>query len=90
MGQVVWLEAHRRRRLAGGEGSPGRVADPFGRLELAVRRLDEALHLAADDTVEELEVASELRAVTGAVTGRRYLDAATRAERLLARLRRTS
>jgi hypothetical protein len=94
MGEVVSLEAHRRRRL----GAVARrlfdatdARDPIDRLEEAVRGLDALLTGSRDiEPLDRLVVASELRAVTGAVTRRRYLDAALRAERLLDRLRRTS
>ena len=96
MGEVVSLEAHRRRRLTAAEpthAAPPQpdATDPIDRLELAVRGLDALLTgIQGIDPLDRLVVASELRAVTGAVTRRRYLDAAVRAERLLDRLRRTS
>ena len=87
MGEVVSLEAHRRRRLA-------RAPSPFealDRLELAVRRLDAAVRASSgSDPAEEHEIVAQLRLVTGAVASQHYLEAAVRAERLLDRLRRTS
>ncbi|HEY7283669.1 MAG TPA: hypothetical protein VID47_18985 [Actinomycetota bacterium] len=82
MGEVVSLADFRRTRAAGPGPAPPRA--PLERLALAVRRLESALGEVSP--FDEPELRRELVAVNGAVALGRYSTAASRTERLVARL----
>ena len=84
MGEVVSLAEFRRTRDTG----QGTSFDPIERLSAAVRRLEVVLGEA--DDYDEPGVRRELVAVNGAVAVGRYGAAASRAERLIARLHPTA
>jgi hypothetical protein len=70
MGQVISMQAYRDRRSA----------DPFGRLDLAVRRLDDLVARRGDRVTVAMQ--RELERIAEAVSNGRVQEAADGAERL--------